>query len=333
MKWILFGSLLAVVPMGYSLYLAFLEPNDFGFGAASWPMLAASAFMTAAFTISITRYRLMQLDQIISRSMAYFLVSFLAGLTYYGVVFLGTWIFSQWIARPSLLQAFGVSSAALVLLLLLDWVRGRVKRVLDRRFYRDKHQLDRTLQRMSQAISQLVDPPTLARRLLQASAELLGVPQGAVDPARGRHAALSAGRRGWYSTEARRALIGLPPGGGITGARYSARPLSARAACRRCTATAPFPGRRSRAGAGPRRRDACHASTGAEGVGSYSQEDLNSLAAFAQITVLRWPAPPAIEPSRGSIKSFRTRWSRSPSSNAGSFPCKASCGPGTACRR
>ena len=52
--------------------------------------------------------------------------------------------------------------------------------VLDRHFRREKHQLDRTLQRMSQAIEQLVDPPALARRLLQTSAELLGVPRGAV---------------------------------------------------------------------------------------------------------------------------------------------------------
>ena len=81
---------------------------------------------------------------------------------------------------PSLWQALGVSSTALVLLVALDLVRGRFKAALDRHFRREKHQLDRTLQRMSQAIDQLVDPPTLARRLLHTSAELLGVPRGAV---------------------------------------------------------------------------------------------------------------------------------------------------------
>ena len=73
-----------------------------------------------------------------------------------------------------------MSSTALVLLLVLDLARGRLRRALDRHFRREKHQLDRTLQRMSQAIEQLVDPPTLARRLLHTSAELLGVPRGAV---------------------------------------------------------------------------------------------------------------------------------------------------------
>lgn len=178
-RWILYGAMIALVPLGYSLYLAFLEPSDFGGGGASWPMFVASLIVTVAFAISITRYRLMQLDQLLGWSMGYFVVSFLAGLAYYTVVFLAA-LLSQWITRPSPLQALGVSSAALVFMLVLDWLRSRVKRALDRRFYREKHQLDRTLRRMSQAVAQLVDPPTLARRLLQTSAEVLGVSRGAV---------------------------------------------------------------------------------------------------------------------------------------------------------
>ena len=55
-------------------------------------------------------------------------------------------------------------------------MRARLKSVLDHHFRREKHQLDRTWRRMSEAIEQLVDSPTLARRLLQTSAELLGQP-------------------------------------------------------------------------------------------------------------------------------------------------------------
>ena len=53
-------------------------------------------------------------------------------------------------------------------MLFLNLLRGRLKKALDRRFYRDKYQLDRTLNRMGEAIDQLVNPPTLARRLLEA---------------------------------------------------------------------------------------------------------------------------------------------------------------------
>ena len=161
-KWILFGALASLFPIGYTLYLAFLRRDDFGSGEGTWPMFVASVCVTGAFTISITRYRLMQLDQIISSGMIFFLLSSLAGLVYWAVVFAAALFSSQWITGPSLSQALAVSSAVLVILLVLDLIRGRVRRALDRRFYREKYQLDRTLQRMSQAVEQLVDAPTLA---------------------------------------------------------------------------------------------------------------------------------------------------------------------------
>jgi transcriptional regulator with GAF, ATPase, and Fis domain len=59
-------------------------------------------------------------------------------------------------------------------------IRSRLKKALDHHFRREKFQLDRTLRRMSEAIEQLVDQPTLARRLLHTSADLLGASHGAV---------------------------------------------------------------------------------------------------------------------------------------------------------
>jgi transcriptional regulator with GAF, ATPase, and Fis domain len=182
-KWILFGSLLALVPISVSLLLAALEPNAFGAGAATWWMFAASTCLTAAFIIGIARYRLMQLDKIIGAGMTYFVVSFLAVAVYYVVVFLGMYIAGSRVGSPlasPLAQALSVSTTALVLMLGLDLVRNRFKKSLDRRFYRAKFQLDRTLQRMGQAIEQLVDPTTLARQLLQAAADVLGVSRGSV---------------------------------------------------------------------------------------------------------------------------------------------------------
>jgi transcriptional regulator with GAF, ATPase, and Fis domain len=180
-KWILFGALAAAVPIGYSLYLAFAEQARFGGGAATWPMFAASACVTIAFTISITRYRLMQLDQILSSGVFYFLYSALAALVYYGLVVAFMLLIGRRVSDwPSLGQAVGVGSTALFLLVVLDLARSRLKRALDFHFRREKHQLDRTLKRLSQAIEQLVDPPALARRLLHTSAELLGAARGAV---------------------------------------------------------------------------------------------------------------------------------------------------------
>jgi transcriptional regulator with GAF, ATPase, and Fis domain len=178
-KWILFGSLAAFVPIGWTLYLAALRRNDFGAGAATWPMFLASVCFTVAFVISITRYRLMQLDLIITSGVVYFIISFLAVVVYYAVVFASVLLVGSW-SGSLLSQTLSVSTSALVLMLLLDVARSRLKKVLDRRLHREKTQIDRTLRLMGQAIDQLVDPPTLARQLLQALAEVLGVGRGSV---------------------------------------------------------------------------------------------------------------------------------------------------------
>src|SRR5262249_59966363 len=77
-------------------------------------------------------------------------------------------------------QVLAASGTALIFLIGLNLFRDRFTAALNRHFRREKHQLDRMLQRMSQAIEQLVDSPTLARRLLHTSVELVGAGGGAV---------------------------------------------------------------------------------------------------------------------------------------------------------
>jgi transcriptional regulator with GAF, ATPase, and Fis domain len=180
-KWILIGAVAAMFPLGYSLYLAFFDAQNFGAGGATVPMFLASTCFTVAFTVSITRYGLLRLNELISSGMVYFLISSAAGLVYYALVGLVmVLVGSQVIAKPSFTQALWVSGSTLVLVVLLDLIRGRVNAALDRHFHREKHQLDRTLQRLSEAVEQLVDPGALARRLLGVCAEFLGVTRGAV---------------------------------------------------------------------------------------------------------------------------------------------------------
>jgi transcriptional regulator with GAF, ATPase, and Fis domain len=178
---LMLGSLIALLPIGYSLLLVVFAPLDFIGGKAAWPMFAASAAITGAFTVSITRYRLLRLDQLIGSGVSYFLLSFFAVLVYYVLVFTGMLVVgSQVIAGPEPGEAFRVSLSAIILLLVVDLVRARVNRSLAAYYRRDKHQLDRTLHQLSDAIEHLVEPPTLARHLLDASAELLAVSRGAL---------------------------------------------------------------------------------------------------------------------------------------------------------
>lgn len=284
-KWIMYGALAAMIPIGYSLYLAVFDPDQFGAGGATWPMFAASLCITVAFVVSITRYRLMELDQIVSSGAVYFFISFLVGLGYYGVVVLGTLLFNRVLAGPPLSESLTAGTIALVLLVLLDLARTRLRRALDRRFHREKYHLDRTLQRMSEAVHQLVDPPTLVQRLLYASADLLGVMRGAVYL---RQAETGSYRlAGWVGSAP--AAAELAPGA-------FTEVLAQRG-------VVIFPGRATqprteaqdqlRHLGGEVARGLVHEGRvlaflvlGAKSNGVYRPEDLNLLAAFAQITVL-----------------------------------------------
>ncbi len=180
-KWILVGCIAALAPIVYSGFIVFTDASRFGRGGATWPMFAASLFVTASFSVSITRYKLIQLSQYLSSGFSYFLMSSLAGLIYYGIVFSGMLLVgTQFIEQPSLSQVGMVSGTAMIIILMLDRLRGRMKAALDRRFFKEKIKLDQTFRKMSQAIESLVDPLLMARRLLLTTTESLGVPKGSV---------------------------------------------------------------------------------------------------------------------------------------------------------
>jgi transcriptional regulator with GAF, ATPase, and Fis domain len=288
-KWIMWGALAALVPIGYSFFIAVWQPGQFGGGKATWPMFCASVCFTVAFAVSITRYRLMELDQLISSGMIYFLITCLVGVGYYGVVFVGTLVFNQVLAGPPLKEALMASSTALVVLLLIDLARSRVKKALDRRFSREKFQLDHTLQRMGQAIAQLVDPPTLAQRLLSALADLLGVPRGAVY--------LRDGEPSTYRLSGclgpPPALTELPPGCPLVEALRGGTVVRWRGEAADRYAVVTPAQRQLRFLGGEVAHGLAHEGNllallvlGPRGPVPYRAEDLNLLGAFAQITVL-----------------------------------------------
>jgi transcriptional regulator with GAF, ATPase, and Fis domain len=180
-KWILTGALAATIPIGYVLFLAATDPGRFSLGGGAWPMFAASMCFTVAYVISISRYGLMEVGKVLNWGIASLAISVTAGVVYSGLVFLGTILIgSQLESQSAFRQAMWVSLTSWLLLLGLDMFRWQMRKATDRMLHREKYQLDRTLEQMGQAVEQLVDQPTLCRRLLVALGELLGFNQGAI---------------------------------------------------------------------------------------------------------------------------------------------------------
>ena len=179
--WILLATRLAVLLIGYLLWSAYWEPARLGLSSAAWPMYVVSLLYSIAYAFSITRYKLMQVEEIYNRSKMYVLVSLGAGLLYSGVL-VGTTLLigDQLLTNHASRGAVVAGGLAIAILILLGATRERFQRAIDRRFYREKYKFDQAMQKMNLAVGKLVDRATLGQRLLEAAAEILRLEWGAI---------------------------------------------------------------------------------------------------------------------------------------------------------
>lgn len=180
LKWIALAGLVSTVPVGYSLYLAEFDRTQFALGGAGIPMFLASVSFMAAFVVGIIRYRLMLIEQIISRGMLFYVVSAGISILYATVISLGALVGTQLNRTPSTNQAASVFLVMLFAISLLLWSRDRIQRLIDRRFFRQKYQLDKALKRMNRAVGRLGDQRSIADRMLTSCREVLQVKSAAI---------------------------------------------------------------------------------------------------------------------------------------------------------
>jgi hypothetical protein len=115
------------------------------------------ALLPLATGAAILRYRLYDLDRIISRTLAYGLLTVLLGGGYAAVV-LGL---GQLLGRQSSLV---VAAATLVVAAVFQPARGRIQGLVDRRFNRHRYDAARTIQAFSARLREEIDLATPGRR-------------------------------------------------------------------------------------------------------------------------------------------------------------------------
>ncbi|WP_165069595.1 sigma 54-interacting transcriptional regulator [Paludisphaera rhizosphaerae] len=180
-KWILLATVASSVLIGYLMVQTLIDPSNLGRDSAAWPMFLVSLFYTIAHAFSITRYKLLQVEEIVNRSVAYFVFSVTAGLIYSALLLVsGKLIGDRLTALGTSWGAVVATVSVIVVLLVSEVVRGRFQRVLDRRFFREKYKFDQAMQKMRLAVGSLVDRQTLGKRLLEGTAEVLRLEWGAL---------------------------------------------------------------------------------------------------------------------------------------------------------
>ena len=128
-----------------------------------------AAALPASMAMAILRYRLYDIDRIISRTLAYAIVTGLLVGVYAGLVLLATQVFG--FRTPVAVAASTLAAAA-----LFSPVRRRVQRAVDRRFNRARYDADKTVAAFAARLKDAVDLDAVRD-------DLAGVVHQALEPA------------------------------------------------------------------------------------------------------------------------------------------------------
>ena len=138
LKWLACGGAVAAASLLLAASLGVAE------------LLAGLAALPVSIGVGILRYRLYDIDRIISRTLAYTLVTGLLVGAYAGLVLLATQVLS--VRTP-----VAVATATLAAAALFTPLRMRVQRVVDRRFNRARYDADQTVAAFAARLKDAVD--------------------------------------------------------------------------------------------------------------------------------------------------------------------------------
>jgi len=170
LKWLLAGA--GILAVGQAIVQPFgSNPN---LSAAEQGVLNTVSVITLAalpvgLAVAILRYRLYEIDRIISRTLAYAIVTGLLIGVYAGLVLLATSVLR-------LHSTVAVAVATLVAAALFNPLRHRVQRIVDRRFNRARYDADQTVAAFAVRLKDAVD-------LGAVQADLAAVVDRALEPA------------------------------------------------------------------------------------------------------------------------------------------------------
>jgi hypothetical protein len=168
LKWLIGGSMVAVA--GGLLGVPFSDSSDQVLRVVGNIGLVAVLALPLSMGVAILKYRLYDIDRIISRTLAYALITGLLVGGYAGLVLLATQVLR--FSSPVAVAASTLAAAA-----LFNPVRRRVQRAVDRRFNRARYDADRTVALFAARLQDAVALDTV-------QADLLATVSASLQPAR-----------------------------------------------------------------------------------------------------------------------------------------------------
>jgi hypothetical protein len=171
LRWVVaaFAALACAIPLGFALLLVF---GDRAANVAWLPTLVSFTLPPIAIGIAVLRYRLYDIDRIVSRTIAYALVTAIIAAVFGGIVVLLSTALSSIAQGPTI----AVAASTLAAFATFQPVLRRVRRAVDMRFNRARYDAERTVAEFSSRLREEVDIAAVAH-------DLDSTVQGAVKPA------------------------------------------------------------------------------------------------------------------------------------------------------
>jgi hypothetical protein len=155
LRWLVLAAALTGLSMLAAAVLIAVGQVDLG----AWASVVGVTFLPLAIGAAILRYRLYDLDRIISRTVAWTLLTLLLGLGY-ALVVLGL---GRLLPQGS---SLGVAAATLAAAAAFQPARRRLQAAVDRRFNRRRHDAARLIEAFGARLRDQVDLDTLTADLL-----------------------------------------------------------------------------------------------------------------------------------------------------------------------
>jgi hypothetical protein len=168
LKWLIADAAVAAI----ALPVAFLAPEGVVTEVALGIGLLATLALPLAIAVAVLRYRLYEIDRIISRTIAWALISGVVLVTFAVLVVALSALLANQAQGPTL----AVAASTLGAYALFQPLRRRVQRAVDRRFDRARYDTARTAEVFGERLRETVELDGLAGELANAA-------RGAVHPA------------------------------------------------------------------------------------------------------------------------------------------------------
>jgi hypothetical protein len=163
LRWLAWGAVLAAAALLVAMASLLIEED---FTVLDLALGVCAALLPLATGAAILRYRLYDLDRIISRTIAYGLLTVLLGSAYVGVV-LGL---GRLLPQGS---SLGVAAATLAVAAVFQPARRRIQAGVDRRFNRRRYDSAQTITVFSARLREQVDLDSLTAELLAVAEETM----------------------------------------------------------------------------------------------------------------------------------------------------------------